>query len=67
MADFSSFGSASFSSVDWINGVMKEFHEDEALESNLAQLSMKLHILTQDYTDQLELGKEPSSSLLQSS
>ena len=56
MADFSSFSSSSFTTSDWINNAVKEKNEEESLESYLAQLAMKLHIISQDYTDQLETG-----------
>ena len=56
MADLSAFSSDSFHISTWINGALRERPEEEALESYLAQLAMKLHIISQDYTDQLETG-----------
>lgn len=54
MADLLAFSSESFNVEDWINTAIKDKPLDEALESFLAAISMKLHILSQDYTDQLE-------------
>jgi hypothetical protein len=56
MADLSAYSNASFNSQEWINNVLNDRPEEEALESFLASLAMKLHILSQDYTDQLETG-----------
>lgn len=56
MADLSAFSSESFNTASWINSAIKEHNEDESLESYLASLAMKLHIISQDYTDQLESG-----------
>lgn len=56
MTDLSAFSSDSFNIATWINGALQERPDDEALESYLAQLAMKLHIISQDYTDQLETG-----------
>lgn len=57
MADLSSFSSTNYHVSTWINNALKEKPDDEALESYLAQLAMKLHIISQDYTDQLETGE----------
>ena len=56
MADLSGFSSSSFSTDAWINNAMGERPVEDSLESYLAQLAMKLHIVSQDYTDQLETG-----------
>ena len=56
MADLSAFSNSNFVSTDWINAALKERSEGETLESQLAQLSMKLHVIAQDYSDQLETG-----------
>ena len=56
MADFSAFSSGSFQVSNWINNSLNEKNDEESLESYLAQLAMKLHIISQDYTGQLETG-----------
>ena len=58
-ADFSAFANQTFDTASWINTTINENErpEDEALEVYLASLAMKLHIISQDYTDQLETGK----------
>ena len=57
MADLSAFSCATFDTTSWINDAFRERPEEEALESYLASLAMKLHIISQDYTDQLETGE----------
>lgn len=64
MADLSSFSNSSFNSQEWINTVLNDRPEEEALESFLASLAMKLHILSQDYTDQLETGMVEAMSTM---
>ena len=64
MADLTAFSCGNFDTATWINDSFRERPEEEALESYLASLAMKLHIISQDYTDQLETG--PSASLLSS-
>lgn len=56
MADFSAFSSSSFQTSTWINAALKDRNEEEPLDTYLAQLAIKLHIISQDYTDQLENG-----------
>lgn len=56
MADLSAFNNDGFNVIEWMNNALKEKAEEENLESYLASLSMKLHIISQDYTDQLETG-----------
>ena len=56
MADLSAFSCGTFDTTTWINDSFRERPEEEALESYLASLAMKLHIISQDYTDQLETG-----------
>ena len=56
-ADLSAFSNKVFDASSWINTTVKERPEDETLETYLAALAMKLHIMSQDYTDQLETGK----------
>jgi hypothetical protein len=56
MADLSAFSNASFDSVKWIDSIIKERPEDEQFDSFITALAMKLHVVTQDYTDQLEAG-----------
>jgi len=57
MTDLSGFSNDSFKSSSWINAAIKDRPEEETLESYLASLAMKLHIVSQDYTDQLETGR----------
>ena len=56
MADISAFSKASFDPSSWVNSVLKNKPEEESLESYLAGLAMKIHVVAQDYTDQLENG-----------
>jgi hypothetical protein len=57
MADLSAFSSHSFNTAKWINSSLRDRADEDALESYLASLAMKLHIISQDYTDQLETGQ----------
>jgi hypothetical protein len=56
MADFSSFNANYFKTSEWVNQALKNRNEEESLEAYLAQLAMKLHIISQDFTDELESG-----------
>lgn len=56
MADISAFSNTSFDPSAWINSVLKNKPEEESLESYLAGLAMKVHVVSQEYTDQLENG-----------
>lgn len=58
MADFTAFSSDKFQTCAWINAALREKPEEDLLDSYLAQLAMKLHIISQDYTDQLETGND---------
>ena len=64
MADLTAFNNETFDSVSWVINSLKEKAEDESLESYLASLAMKLHIISQDYTDQLETGMVESISTM---
>ena len=55
-ADLTAFSNQTFDAASWINATVSERPDDEPLESYLASLAMKLHIISQDYTDQLETG-----------
>ena len=54
--DLTAFSNNSFDAASWINGTILDRPDDEPLETFLASLAMKLHIVSQDYTDQLETG-----------
>lgn len=56
MADLSAFSNPSFNEVNWIDLVIHEKPDDEQLDSYITSLAMKLHVLSQDYSDQLEEG-----------
>ena len=56
MADLSAFSNDNFNTIAWVNGALREKQDEESMESYLASLSMKLHIISQDYSDQLETG-----------
>ena len=56
-ADLSAFSNQVFDPAQWINSTITERTDDEPLETFLASLAMKLHIISQDYTDQLETGE----------
>lgn len=62
--DASSFSSPTFNTIAWVNNALKERPEEEALEAYLASLAMRLHILSQDYTDQLETGMVEAMSTM---
>ena len=55
--DFSAFSNPSFDSVKWIDSMIAERPEDEQLDSFITSLTMKLHVVSQEYTDQLEIGR----------
>lgn len=63
-ADLSQLSSAAFNTAGWINASLQDKPEEEALEAYLAALAMKLHILSQDYTDQLETGMVEAMSTM---
>ena len=63
MTDFSSFSNLSFDEIKWIDNILLEKTDEESFDSFLASLIMKLHVVSQEYTDQLEEGL-PSFSLL---
>ena len=56
------FSDPNFDVVKWINSSL-ESHSDEPIEPFLASLSMRLHLVAQDYTDQLESGMLESMSM----
>ena len=64
MADLSLFSKKSFHSAQWINAAVKEIPEEESLESYVSSLVTKLHIMSQDYTDQLETAMIESISTI---
>lgn len=55
--DFSAFSNPTFDSVKWIDDMIADRPEDEQLDSFITSLTMKLHVVSQDYTDHLEAGK----------
>ena len=63
-ADFSAFSNQTFDPAAWINTTISERPDDEPLESYLASLAMKLHIISQDYTDQLETGMVEATTIM---
>ena len=54
--DITSFSNDNFSATNWLNNSIKEKQDDESLETYLASMAMRLHLLSQDYSDQLETG-----------
>jgi len=56
MDDLAAFSDPSFTTSSWVNDALSRMPEGEPLEAYLASLAMKLHIIYQDYTDQLESG-----------
>lgn len=64
MADLTAFSNKSFNSAVWINAALKDIPEDESLEAYISSLSTKLHIMSQDYTDQLETAMVESMSTM---
>ena len=63
-ADFSAFSNKTFDAASWINSTISERPDDEPLEAYLASLGMKLHIISQDYTDQLETGMVEATTIM---
>jgi hypothetical protein len=59
MADLSAFSHQSFEARRWIDEMLREKSDEETLDSFLATLVMKLHVVSQEYTDQLEGGPVP--------
>lgn len=64
MADLTAFSSKTFNSSAWINAALKDTPEDESLEAYISSLTTKLHIMSQDYTDQLETAMVESMSTM---
>jgi hypothetical protein len=62
--DLTVFTETTFVPAQWINGVISNASPEESLESLLSTLSMKLHIMSQDYTDQLETAMVESMSTM---
>ena len=54
MADLTSFSNNNFNETDWINKSLEDIPNNETIDSYLSLLIMKLHIMAQDYTEQLE-------------
>jgi hypothetical protein len=67
MADLSAFSNVTFDTVKWIDDMIAEKPEEESLDSFIATLAMKLHVVSQEYTDQLEGGQLSLSLSLQCS
>ena len=63
MADLTAFSNRTFETTNWINHTLRDRPEEEHLESYLASIAMKLHIISQDYTDQLETGTTSVSNM----
>ena len=57
--DFSAFSNPTFDSVKWIDSMIAERPEEEQLDTYITSLTMKLHVVSQEYTDQLETGTLP--------
>lgn len=65
MTDFTVFADSSFNSIQWINALVEESSDgSESLEQRLGGVQMKLHIMAQDYTDQLETAMVESMSTM---
>ena len=54
MDDLAAFSDPNFTATNWVNEALNKIPESEPLEAYLASLAMKLHIISQDYADQLE-------------
>ena len=50
----SPFSDASFDKISWMNEIIAQKPDAEGLEAYLASLSMRLHLASEDYTEQLE-------------
>jgi hypothetical protein len=62
MTDLSRFSDLNFDTVKWINTIISELPDGENLDSHLTSISMKLHMVTQDYSEQLETAMIESMS-----
>ncbi len=54
--DDSSFSRDDFDASGWINKALEERPVEESFEGYMSALAMRLHLLSGDYTDQLEAG-----------
>lgn len=63
MADYSVFSNPEFSSTAWINSIIND-SEDVSIEGVLSTVATKLHIMSQDYSDQLETSMVESMSTM---
>lgn len=61
MTDLSAFSSVSFEPVRWIDTMLSEKPDEESMDSYITALTMKLHIVSQEYTDQLEGGQSQAT------
>ena len=64
MADLTAFSNSSFDPVTWIDSAIQDRPEEESLDGYIASLAMKLHVISQDYTDQLEGGMAEAVALM---
>ena len=64
MADLTAFSSRAFNSTTWINAALTDVPADESLESYISSIATKLHIMSQDFTDQLETAMVESMSTM---
>jgi hypothetical protein len=64
MADLTAFSNKSFNASAWLNASLKDIPDDVSLETYISSLSTKLHIMSQDYTDQLETAMVESMSTM---
>lgn len=63
MADYSVFSNVEFSSTAWINSVLND-SEGISIDAVLSTVTTKLHIMSQDYSDQLETSMVESMSTM---
>ena len=58
------FSEDSFDVANWVNSALSLKPGSDDLEAFLASLAMKVHVLAQDYTDQLETGMSDAASTM---
>ena len=64
MADLAPLKSDTFDCSLWLNESLDSITDDKQIDSFLASTAMKLHIMSQEYTDQLETSMIEFSSAI---
>lgn len=62
MTDLSCFSNNEFKATTWINSILSESSDNESLDNFLSTMTIKLHMVAQDYSEQLETSMVESIS-----